>query len=137
MVSVKTGEIIVVGYVPSEHVPLGAVHPNNEADVLWALNGAGTNIGIVISVAFKAFPAPFYSVRNWIIPVDDAVEAHNRLRQLSSLTSKLPRHCSADVYLYRDNSKLRLGVTVFEILDAVAAHYARTPGQGFGARKQY
>jgi hypothetical protein len=118
MVSVKTGEIIVVGYVPSEHVPLGAVRPNNGADVLWALRGAGTNIGIVISVTFKAFPAPFYSVRNWIIPVDEVIEAHNRLSQLGSLTSKLPRHCSADVYLYRDNSKLRLGVAVFEILDA-------------------
>ncbi|KAL3479396.1 hypothetical protein BJX99DRAFT_268342 [Aspergillus californicus] len=118
IVSVKTGQILGIGHVPSEHWPPDAVRPKDEADLLWALKGAGTNIGIVISVTFRAFPAHLYSVRNWVIPVNDPLEAQSRLSRIDHLNSKLPRHCSADAYLHWDSGELQLGVSVFEILSA-------------------
>ncbi|KAL5042428.1 hypothetical protein BDW71DRAFT_200559 [Aspergillus fruticulosus] len=90
-VTVKTAQILGIGSIPSEHWPTDAVRPKNEADLLWALKSAGTNMGIVISVTFQAFPAPSYSVQSW-----------------------LPRHCSADAYLHWDRDRLQLGVTAFE-----------------------
>ncbi|KAL4993141.1 hypothetical protein BDV10DRAFT_199966 [Aspergillus recurvatus] len=116
IVSVKTGQLLGIGHVPSKHWPPDAVRPKDEADLLWALKGAGTNIGIVISVTFRTFPARSYSVRNWVIPVNDPLEAQSRLSRIDHLASKLPRHCSADGYLHSDNGKLQLGVTVFDIL---------------------
>ncbi|KAL2831926.1 hypothetical protein BJY01DRAFT_260368 [Aspergillus pseudoustus] len=118
IVSVKTGQILGIGHVPSEHWPPDAVRPKDETDLLWALKGAGTNIGIVISVTFRAFPAQSHLVRNWVIPINSPLEAQNRLSRLDYLTSKLPRHCSADAYLHWDNGELQLGVTVFETLTA-------------------
>lgn len=43
VVSVNTGQVLCVGRVPSQHRPAGAVRPENEADLLWAMKGAGTN----------------------------------------------------------------------------------------------
>ncbi|KAL4817028.1 hypothetical protein BDW67DRAFT_184104 [Aspergillus spinulosporus] len=114
MVSVKTGRVLVVGSVPSEQCPRNAVRPKNEDDLLWALRGAGTNIGIVIYVTFQAYPAPTYSVRNWVIAINNPLEAQHRLARLGHLASQLPRHCSADAYLHWDSDRLQLGVTVFE-----------------------
>ena len=54
VVSVASGEVLCVGRVPSQHQPAGAVHPDNEDDILWAIKGAGTNFGIVISAALQA-----------------------------------------------------------------------------------
>ncbi|KAL3440489.1 hypothetical protein BJX65DRAFT_316452 [Aspergillus insuetus] len=109
IVSVKTGQILGIGHVPSEHWPPDAVRPKDETDLLWALKGAGTNIGIVISVTFRAFPAQSHLVRNWVIPINSPLEAQNRLSRLDYLTSKLTRHCSADAYLHWDNGELQLG----------------------------
>ena len=58
-----SAEVVTVGGVPSQHRPAGAVRLS-ETDPLWAIKGAGTNFGIVISVTFKACAAPTYSVRN-------------------------------------------------------------------------
>ena len=58
MVSVESGHVLCIGRIPSQHQPAGAIHPKNEADLLWAMKGAGTNFGIVVSVTFKAFAAP-------------------------------------------------------------------------------
>ncbi|KUL82740.1 hypothetical protein ZTR_11125 [Talaromyces verruculosus] len=57
VVSVKSGNALYVGHVPNQHRPVGAVRPENEADLLWAIKGAGTNFGIVVSVTFKAYVA--------------------------------------------------------------------------------
>lgn len=68
----------------------------------------------MISVTFKASTAPSYSVRSWVIAVNNRLEAQNRLGRLGCLASQLPRHCSADIYLHWDSGRLQLGVTVFE-----------------------
>ena len=115
MVSVVSGQILCIGRVPDQHRPPDAVRPDNQDDLLWALKGAGTNFGIVISVTFKAYPAPIYSIRNWHIPLSDNLEARLRLGDFDEfVTGKLPRNCSADAFLYWDCDKLHLGVTVFE-----------------------
>ncbi|KAK7419925.1 hypothetical protein QQZ08_010628 [Neonectria magnoliae] len=115
VVSVDSGRILCIGRVPSQHRPAGAVCPENEADLLWAMKGAGTNFGIVVSVTFEAYPAPTYSVRNWVVPLSDSLEAQRRLWDFDNqIASKLPRNCSADAYLYWDTDQLHLGVTMFE-----------------------
>ncbi|CAI7604860.1 unnamed protein product [Penicillium glandicola] len=115
MISVDSGRAFCIGHVPSQHWPAGAVRPENEADLLWAIKGAGTNFGIVISVTFKASAAPIFSIRNWIVPLSDNLEARRRLSDFDNLVaSKLPQNCSADAYLYWDIGQLHLGVTMFE-----------------------
>ena len=102
-----------VGHVPSQHQPAGSIRPENEADILWALKGAGTNFGIVVRVTFKAYTAPRYLVRSWIVPIKDGTEAQQRLRSFQTkISSKLDRNCSADAYLYQEDGRLRLGVTL-------------------------
>jgi adenine phosphoribosyltransferase len=115
VVSVDSGQVLCVGCVPSQHRPAGAVRPENETDLLWAMKGAGTNFGIVISITFKAYSAPTYSIRNWVVPLSDNLEAQLRLSDFDKfVASKLPRNFSADAYLYWENNQLRLGVTMFE-----------------------
>jgi adenine phosphoribosyltransferase len=115
VVSVDSGQVLCVGRVPSQHWPVGAVRPENETDLLWAIKGAGTNFGIVISITFKAYAAPTYSIRNWVVPLSDNLEARFKLSDFDKfVASKLPRNFSADAYLYWDNDQLHLGVTMFE-----------------------
>ncbi|KAH8912403.1 adenine phosphoribosyltransferase [Coniochaeta sp. PMI_546] len=115
VVSVASGEVLCVGHVPSQHRPPGAVRPDNEADLLWAIKGAGTNFGIVASVAFKAYPAQTFSVRNWLMPLTDKHKARLLLTDFDELVAReLPRNCSADAYLYSTAGQMHLGVTLFE-----------------------
>ncbi|KAK2592601.1 hypothetical protein QQS21_009708 [Conoideocrella luteorostrata] len=128
VVSVSSGEALCVGYVPSQHLPAGVVHPENGDDLLWALKGAGTNFGVVVSVTFNAYAAATYSIRNWVIPLNDNWEAQRRLADFDDLVAtKLPRNCSADAYLYWDSGRLRLGVTMFESSTSTLACEAPTP----------
>lgn len=85
VVSVNSSEVFYVGRVPVQHRPTDAIHPENERDLLWAIKGAGTNFGIVISVTFKAYTAPTYLTRNWVIPLGDSPR-----RGSSSATSMDP-----------------------------------------------
>ena len=130
VVSVASGEVLSVGHVPSRHCPADAVRAENETDMLWAIRGAGTNIGIVVSVTFKAYPAPVYSVRNWVIPLSDSCQAQRKLSGLDDVARKLPRNCSLDPYLYWD-TELRLGVTMYQssttTLNLQATEVASTP----------
>ncbi|CAJ0542969.1 Ff.00g003440.m01.CDS01 [Fusarium sp. VM40] len=112
VVSVVSGQVLYVGNVPNQHRPSDAIRPENEDDLLWALKGAGTNFGIVISVIFQAFPAQLFSVRDWVIPLKDKRHAKQVLEDLDSLIAILPKDSSADVYLYCDGGKLHLGVTL-------------------------
>jgi hypothetical protein len=115
VVSVDSGQVLCVGHVPSQHQPAGSVRPDNESDLLWALKGAGTNFGIVVSVTFKAYPALTYMTRNWVVPLGDNLEARFKLSDFDKLVaSELPRNRSADAYLYWDAGQLHLGVTLFE-----------------------
>ena len=115
MVSVDSSQVLYVGCVPSQHRPAGAVRPENESDLLWAMKGAGTNFGIVVSVTFKSYAAPTYLTRNWVVPLSDNLEARLRLSDFDKLVArKLHWNCSADAYLYWDAGQLYLGVTTFE-----------------------
>ncbi|KAK8051714.1 hypothetical protein PG993_003099 [Apiospora rasikravindrae] len=118
MVDVESGRVLCIGHVPSQHRPAGSVRPHNHMDILWAIKGAGTNFGIVVSVVFQAHPAPVYSVRNWVLPLNHGSEAQSRLRHLGQLAANLPRHCSADLYLYREKGQLSLGVTRIDVSTA-------------------
>lgn len=115
MVSVDSSQVLYVGCVPSQHRPAGAVRPETEPDLLWAMKGAGTNFGIVVSVTFKAYAAPTYLIRNWVVPLSDNLEARLRLSEFDKLVArKLPWNCSADAYLYWDAGQLHLGVTMLD-----------------------
>ncbi|KAA8621660.1 P-mevalo-kinase multi-domain protein [Pyrenophora tritici-repentis] len=121
MVSVKSGEVFYIGNVPEQHRPPGAFLPTDEADILWAIRGAGTNMGIVTSVTFKAFPALQYLTRNWVLPLNDEIDARKRLNQFDKIIAgrlgRSERHCSADAYLYHEAGQLRLGMTTFELVE--------------------
>ncbi|KAM3455659.1 hypothetical protein NHJ6243_008454, partial [Beauveria neobassiana] len=120
MVSVESGQVLVIGTVPSQHQPNDAIRPENEADLLWALKGAGTNFGVVTSVVFKAYPAMVYSVRQWVSPLSDRQEAQQRLVDIDALARELPRQISADAYLYCDSEGLHVAVSMSEC--AIAGH---------------
>lgn len=115
LVSVDSSQLLYIGRVPSQHRPVGAVCPDNEIDLLWAIKGAGTNFGIIISVTFEAYAAPMFSTRNWVVQLSDNLEARRKLSDFDDLIArKLPQNCSADAYLYWDIGQLHLGVTMFE-----------------------
>ena len=115
LVSVDSGEVLCVGFVPSQHQPAASIRPQNESDILWALKGAGTNFGVVVSVTFSAYTAPTYVVRNWVVPLSGGLEAQHKLSSFDALVArKLNNDCSADAYLYWDAGQLRLGVTMIE-----------------------
>ncbi|KAL4784734.1 hypothetical protein BJX76DRAFT_356721 [Aspergillus varians] len=114
-VSVESGQVLCIGRVPDQHKTVGAVHPENEADLLWAIKGAGTHVGIIVSVTFKASVAPTYTTRNWVVPLGHDLEACARLNEFDqSIASELPHSCSADAYIYSDGGEPQLGVTMFE-----------------------
>ncbi|KAH8434459.1 uncharacterized protein LDX57_012106 [Aspergillus melleus] len=114
MVSVESGEIFCLGHVPSQHRFASAVVPKTENDILWAIQGAGNNFGIVISIVFNACPAPAYLARNQVNPLSDILEARLKLKDYEEVSKKLNRNCSADAYLFWESNQLHLGVTMFE-----------------------
>ncbi|KAL6900450.1 hypothetical protein GGI43DRAFT_405461 [Trichoderma evansii] len=116
VVSLESGKVFCVGQVPSQHRPVDAVRPDNESDLLWAIKGAGTNFGIVISVTFKAFAASKHLVRDWVVSVsdDDNIKPQQWLKYFNLVVRKLPDIWSADAYLYWEADQLRLGVTMYE-----------------------
>lgn len=118
IVSVKDyNQILCIGNVPTEHQPADAFRPENEADLLWAIKGAGTNFGIVISVTFQAYWSPTYRTWNWAVKLDDSHDAQQKISEFDKIVSnKLTRNTSADAYLYWDDDELHLGVTLFEAL---------------------
>lgn len=108
-------QVLCVGNVPIEHQPTGAIRPENEADLLWAIKGAGTNFGIVISLTFQAYPAPTFRIRNWVVNLDTNLEVQQKIIEFDSIVTKeLPWNTSADAYLYWEDGQLHLGVTLFE-----------------------
>ncbi|KAF5700345.1 adenine phosphoribosyltransferase [Fusarium mundagurra] len=114
MVSVASGQVLSVGRVPSKYRPASAVQSEVESDILWALKGAGTNFGIVVSVIFETHAARTYSVRNWSIPLKGDHEARLKLHEFDQCTRTLSRDCSADAYLYSNNAQIHLGVTLIK-----------------------
>ena len=116
LISVNSGQIVCVGSVPEQYQPPGAVRPGNEAEILWALKGAGTNFGILVSATLQVFSAPNFNITNWIIPMKSTVELKDRLIDYDTLlASRLDPHCSADAYLYSEGDQVHLGIAVYEI----------------------
>ncbi|KAJ5096687.1 phosphoribosyl transferase domain protein [Penicillium angulare] len=117
MVSVDSGQILFVGNVPSRYRPAGATRSQNEEDLLWAIKGAGSNFGIIVSVIFRGFLVPTYFVKKWIISMEDGKEAISKLDGYAKqFTEELPRSLSASLYLYLEAEHLSLGVTIIETL---------------------
>ncbi|KAI0812081.1 hypothetical protein GGR55DRAFT_703960 [Xylaria sp. FL0064] len=117
LVSVNSSQILLVGQVPVEHQPVGAVRPENEADeadLLWAIKGAGTNFGIVIGVTFKTFASQNFLTRKAVFQLENSRDARSKLKSFDKSTKGLPRDSSADAYLYWEAGSLRLGVTMFD-----------------------
>lgn len=141
VVSVDSGRVLYVGRVPSQHRPAGAVRPENELDLLWAIQGAGTNFGIVVSVTFKAFAAPTYLTQNCVVSLSGKLEARLKLSDFDRLIArKLGQKCSADAYLYWDAAKLHLGVTMFEASTARSTVATPTPspaGEIWGSKTDF
>ncbi|KAK4551188.1 hypothetical protein LTR86_011298, partial [Recurvomyces mirabilis] len=92
IVSVASSQTLYIGCVPSEHRPAGAVRPENDIDLLWAMKGAGTKFGVVISIVFKVYATPVYLVRKGVVPLDDETEARLRLSDFDKVVARnLPR----------------------------------------------
>ncbi|RBR25779.1 uncharacterized protein FIESC28_01409 [Fusarium coffeatum] len=96
LVSVVSAQVFCVGHVPKQHRPRGAVRPEKEDDLLWALRGAGTNFGIIVSVTFKAYPIWSFSVTNWRIELSGS---DRKLQDVMKAAKRLGSTSSADAYL--------------------------------------
>ncbi|KAL4868422.1 hypothetical protein BDV12DRAFT_209237 [Aspergillus spectabilis] len=133
IVSVATSQVLCIGRVPTQHCPAGAIRPDNETDLLWAIKGAGTNIGIVISVTFKTHVAPIFLTRNWVLPFNNKHKISPKLSDFDHFVAhRLPRDCSADAYLYWENGQLHLGVSIFECSTSGATVHTPTARPEFG-----
>lgn len=120
LVGVHSGQTLHVGHVPTQYRPTGSIRPENESDILWAMKGAGTNFGVVVTAVLKSYPAPNYVVRSWTLPLDGITEAEVKLKEFDLLIArKLPRSCSSDAYLYWDADRLHLGVTMYQAVSSV------------------
>ncbi|KAI1363811.1 hypothetical protein F5Y08DRAFT_354108 [Xylaria arbuscula] len=112
LVGVQSGQVLIIGKVPTPHRPAGAVCLENEADgadMLWAAKGAGANFGVVVSVVFKAFEAQKFRIRHWI----DVGRNINY-----DLEAEAPRDTSIDTYIHwplgRDVGGPQISATTFE-----------------------
>ncbi|KAJ4321827.1 hypothetical protein N0V84_005122 [Fusarium piperis] len=114
MVSVDSGKVLCIGNVPSQHQPADAVRSEDENDLLWALKGAGTNFGIIVSVTFMAHAAPTYLVRNWMPSLTPGHDTQFHLDRLNHVAKRLSREYTIDGYLFHQDNELHLGVTRFE-----------------------
>ncbi|KAK5654377.1 hypothetical protein OQA88_7286 [Cercophora sp. LCS_1] len=118
IVSVATGDVLYVGHAPMQHRLSSAVRPEHGQDLLWALKGAGSNFGIVLSLAFKAYPAYAFQEHHIQQPYLKN-QTHPELEGLH----KLPPQVSKYVYLYEHDGRPQLCVSVYEI-PAVASSAA-------------
>jgi hypothetical protein len=121
LVSVEDGRVLFVGLVPSQHRPSNAVRPDPglETELLWAIKGAGTNFGIILSVTFKAYAAPQYRVQHWTtsLALSGPEEAGRKMMAFDNvIASRLPQSLSVDAYLYSEDGERRLGMTLYEPL---------------------
>ncbi|KAF4436668.1 adenine phosphoribosyltransferase [Fusarium acutatum] len=91
MVDVISGQVLCIGYVPEQHRSPNAVRHERDEELLWALKGAGTNFGIVISVTFKSytsqkFPGVSHDVSTGLPPKTvDAIELFDKEMYVSKM----------------------------------------------------
>lgn len=126
-----TGEVLHIGCVPRSNLPQDAIRPDNEAELLWAVKGAGTNFGIVTSVVFRAYTAPKFLVREWVLSLGSREEAVDKLAKFNEIAVKLDQSQSADPCLYWGDGELRLGVTMYESSVRGEFNHTSTPFDTF------
>lgn len=115
LVSVASGKLLCFGNVPSRYRPKDAEPAEYSEELLWAVQGAGTNFGIVVSVVFEAHEAPRYAVWSWTLPLKDEDQMPAMLNDLQqSYANGLTRRSSTDLYLYYKLGKLNVGVTMIQ-----------------------
>lgn len=123
LVDVKCGRLLCVGTVPRPNWPLHAHQPNDGADLLWALKGAGTNFGVIISLTFRASPAATFSSLTWALslpavpfgPSGDNGRLEGLLASFEKLSFTVhPRNFAAECFLYFYNGGLRMGWATFD-----------------------
>ena len=69
----------------------------------------------MISIIFKAYSAPTYLTRNWIVPLSDGLEARRRLGDFDEqIAKRISANSSVDAYLYWSTGQLHLGVTLIQ-----------------------
>jgi adenine phosphoribosyltransferase len=128
IISVYSGQILHVGNVPSQHRPSGSIRPSHGDDLLWAIRGAGTNFGIVVSVTFRAHAAATFVTDKKIISLSNNLEARHQLTDFDTpIAKKLSHECSANAYLYWNADQLHLGVATFQSYTAGLAPAIQTP----------
>lgn len=115
IVSVASGDILCVGHVPSQFIPVNAVFPENADEILWAVKGAGTNVGIVVGVVFRGFPASKYSIWKSVTTLNSTSDLHSQLIGVNQyITNTQSQSTSLDLYLYSEEGQLSFGMTMFQ-----------------------
>ncbi|KAJ5627334.1 hypothetical protein N7528_004761 [Penicillium herquei] len=133
MVSVQSGEVFHLGHVPEGYRPPFSIRPENHGDLFWAMKGAGTSFGIVLSVIFRACPAPKYRARRWFVTIEEprveeeVNELAGRFREF--LTQARSKWHSEDAYISSSYDHARIDVTRFEITDSGTSFRPLTHGQ--------
>ncbi|KXT07558.1 hypothetical protein AC578_10193 [Pseudocercospora eumusae] len=115
-----SGQILCVGEVPHKHMdlPPEAIRREDEKELLWAIRGAGTNMGVLLYLVFKEYEARSFLVRNWTLSVSGELDLQSRMMQLSKTAKCLSRNASMDIYMFCDSEQLKLGVSSYEVVCA-------------------
>ncbi|EME79272.1 uncharacterized protein MYCFIDRAFT_177900 [Pseudocercospora fijiensis CIRAD86] len=96
-------------------LPANAIRREDKKELLWAIRGAGTNIGVLLYVVFKGFRALSFLSQNWKLSLSDKPELQSRIIQLSNMTKGLSRNASIDMYIFYDSDQVKLGVSSYEV----------------------
>ncbi|CAI6336791.1 unnamed protein product [Periconia digitata] len=115
LVELKSGRLLRVGHVSDRPVPKDKVSlsEEDEEELLWAIQGAGTNFGVVISVTMMVVEVPLFKTLDWITSSASQEEIATKIREYEDLTPTAKFAAfSADAYLFMEGDQLKLGVTL-------------------------
>ncbi|OAL46964.1 hypothetical protein IQ07DRAFT_145620 [Pyrenochaeta sp. DS3sAY3a] len=115
IVSLESRQVHYVGIVPVQYRPEGATPAPNEAELLWAIKGAGTSMGVVLSVTFKTFKARPFSVHNQTLQLIDPTKALAEIEAFAKFAERLNRKTFADIYFQSNGDRLQLGFSLVAV----------------------
>ncbi|KAF2014458.1 hypothetical protein BU24DRAFT_423394 [Aaosphaeria arxii CBS 175.79] len=123
MVNVGSGELLYVGCVPREYRPPNAHRPKNDLDLLWAIRGAGSNVGIVLNVVFRAHEALTFEIRHWSSSLSNNEKTRLRLSEVEkSVDVAVPGNLSVDAFLYHDDGQLQICASLYQCYPPGSLH---------------